>query len=86
MKENIKSRVIELLELLSIEKGAQITIRGFCLENGINYKSLYNAFKADSMGIALIDKFKEAVPYLNMNWFLYGEETVFLTHKLPNEL
>jgi hypothetical protein len=73
MKENIKYRVVTLIQILALKRGRSLSIRSFCLEHEINYKSLHNAFKADSMGIGLVDKFKSAVPELNMNWFLYGE-------------
>ena len=77
MKENIKSRVVHLIGSLSDHHKGPRSVRGFCTANGINYKSLDNAFRSDSMGIGLIDSFKKAVPNLNMNWFIYGEGNVF---------
>lgn len=77
MKENIKSRVVHLIWILAQLENGPKSVRGFCEANDINYKSLYNAFKTDSMGIGLIDMFKKAVPNLNMNWFIYGEGKVF---------
>lgn len=85
MEENLKSRVLRLLEVISEKESGKLSVRQFCVKNDINYKSLYNAFKMDSMGIGLIDRFKEAVPELNMNWFLYGEGDVLLSQQLPSE-
>ena len=76
---DIKVRVIRLLEILSQENGEPVSIRKFCMDNDINYVSLFNCFKSDIMGMNLANSFKKAVPNLNMNWFLYGEGSEFIS-------
>lgn len=68
-----------------ISKDRPISVRAFCMEHDINYQVLHNSFKADRMGMGLVNSFKKAVPDLNMNWFLYGEGEPLLSHARPNE-
>lgn len=58
----------------------------FCVEHNINYKSLYNSFAIDHIGIKMVHSLKNAVPKLNINWLLYEEGNMFMTHKLPSKV
>ena len=82
MKGDIRFRVLLLIKTLSNKEGRHISVRMFCLENDINYVTLYNVFKSDTLGMKLADAFKKAVPNLNMNWFLYNEGHMFISEKL----
>jgi hypothetical protein len=83
---SLKDRVKMLLALEQKVSDDNVRIRPFCTEHGINYKSLFNAMKADVIGINLVHSFKKAIPELNLNWFIYGEGPVLTSHYLTSKI
>lgn len=52
------------------------TIRQFCIKNEITYNSLISIINNQrSLGINVLFQLKKAIPDLNAQWLLFGEQT-----------